>query len=75
MAVPTSGSPELSAWPHRNAFPQERHARGLDAWGLCLGHARAHATQPGHPDLGVAHPSRGLGEGRYGNCLHVKGDS
>ena len=45
------------------------------ARGLCSGHAQAHATQPGLPDLGVARPSRGLGEGRYGSCLHVKGDS
>ena len=50
-------------------------AQGGWARGLRLGHAQAHATQPGPPDLGVAPPSRGLGEGRYGNCLNVKGDS
>ena len=55
--------------------PLGRAARGGWARGLRSGHAQAHATQPGPPDLGVARPSRGLGEGRYGNCLHVKGDS
>ena len=70
MVVPTSGSPELSVQPYRNTSPRESHA-----WGLGTGHAQAHATQPGPPDLGVARPSRGLVEGRYGNCLNVKGDS
>ena len=45
------------------------------AWGLLSGHAQAHAAQTGPPDLVIARPSPGLGEGRYGNCLHVKGDS
>ena len=44
-------------------------------WGLRSGHAQAHATQPGLPDLVVARPSRGLDEGRYGICLRCKGDS
>ena len=49
--------------------------RGLRSGRTRSGRAPAHATQPGLPDLGVAHPSRGLGKGKYGNCLHVKGDS
>ena len=52
MAVPTSGSPELSVWPHNNTSPRERHARGLDT-----AVTRAHATKPGPLDLVVARPS------------------
>ena len=65
-----SSASSLTATP-----PLGRAARGGWARGLRSGHAQAHATQPGPLDLGVARPSRGLGEGRYGNCLHVKGDS
>ena len=65
-----SSAPSLTTTP-----PLGRAARGGWARGLRSGHAQAHATQPGLPDLGVARPSRGLGEGRYGNCLNVKGDS
>ena len=48
---------------------------GLQGLGLRSGHAQAHAAQTGLLDLVVARPSRGLSEGRYGNCLRVKGDS
>ena len=61
-----SSAPSLTMMP-----PLRRAARGLGT-GAALG---SHPSAPGIADLGVAHPSRGLGEGRYGNCLHVKGDS
>ena len=66
------GAPELGVQPHCNASPLESHARGLRS-----GHAQAYATQPGPSDLVVARPSRAeprRGQ-RYGDCLHVKGDS
>ena len=48
---------------------------GLPGQGLCSGHAQAQAVQTGLLDLVVACLSQGLGEGRYGNCLNIKGDS
>ena len=65
-----SSASSLTATP-----PLGRATRGGWARGPRSGRTQAHATQPGLSDLGVARPSRGLGEGRYGNCLHVKGDS
>ena len=48
-AVSTSGSPELSVRPYRNASPWECHARGLGT-GAASG-----------PFPGARHPARSLG--------------
>ena len=67
-----SSASGLTAMP-----PLGRAARGGWARGLRSGHAQAYATQPGLPDLVVARSSRaGPRRGqRYGDCLHVNGDS
>ena len=70
-----SSASSLTATPPLGRATRGGWARGLRSGRTRSGRAPAHATQPGLPDLGVARPSRGLGEGRYGNCLHVKGDS
>ena len=77
-ATPRSCQPQgaQSSTPSPTAMPPLGKAtHGGWARGLRSGHAQAHATQAGPPDLGVARPSRGFGEGRYGNCWNIKGDS
>ena len=46
-AASTSGSPELSAWPHRNASPRGRLVRGLDTG--AAPRSRPDARHPARP--------------------------